>query len=103
VHMGQIVAMDTPAALLGQLGSEILELRVNSDPASALAALTSRHVAGDDAFNVGTTLTIPLHTITAREAVGVVTDLGLSTTVITTRPPTLDDVYLRLTGARLAA
>jgi ABC-2 type transport system ATP-binding protein len=103
VHSGQIVAMDTPAALLGQFGSEILEVRVNSDPHAALAALRSRQVAGDDAFNVGTTLTIPLHTITAREAVGVVTDLGLSTTVITTRPPTLDDVYLRLTGARLAA
>jgi hypothetical protein len=32
-----------------------------------------------------------------------VTDLGLSTTAISTRAPTLDDVYLRLTGARLAA
>jgi ABC-2 type transport system ATP-binding protein len=103
VHAGQIVAMDTPAALLGQLGAEILELRVTSDPQAALAALRSRHVAGDDAFNVGTTLTIPLHTITARDAVGAVTDLGLSTSTITTRPPTLDDVYLRLTGARLAA
>jgi ABC-2 type transport system ATP-binding protein len=103
VHAGQIVAMDTPATLLGQLGAEILELRVTSDPQAALAALRSRHVAGDDAFNVGTTLTIPLHTITARDAVGAVTDLGLSTSTITTRPPTLDDVYLRLTGARLAA
>jgi hypothetical protein len=44
-----------------------------------------------------------LHTITARDAVGAVTDLGLSTSTITTRPPTLDDVYLRLTGGRLAA
>jgi ABC-2 type transport system ATP-binding protein len=103
VHSGQIVAMDTPAALLGQLGAEILELRVNRDPQAALAALRSRHIAGDDAFNVGTTLTVPLHTVTARDAIGAVTDLGLSTTTITTRPPTLDDVYLRLTGARLAA
>jgi ABC-2 type transport system ATP-binding protein len=103
VHTGQIVAMDTPGALLGELGTEILELRVNSDPHTALAALRSRHVAGEDAFTIGTTLTIPLHTITARDALDVVTDLALSTTTITTRPPTLDDVYLRLTGARLAA
>jgi hypothetical protein len=39
--------------------------------------------------------------VTARDAVSVVTDLGLSTTAISTRAPTLDDVYLRLTGDRL--
>ena len=103
VHLGQIVAMDTPAALLSQLGSQILELRVDSDPVAALAALRSRQVAGQDAFTVGATLTVPLHTVTAHDAIGVVTDLGLSTTALSTRPPTLDDVYLRLTGARLAA
>jgi hypothetical protein len=47
---------------------------VTSDPHAALAALRSRHVAGDDAFNVATTPTIPLHIITAGEAVDVVTD-----------------------------
>ena len=103
MHAGRIVAMDRPAALLGELGHEILEVRVDADAPAALAALRSRHVAGDDAFSVGTTLTVPLHTVTARDAVAVVADLGLSTTAITTRPPTLDDVYLRLTGARLAA
>ncbi len=103
VHLGQIVALDTPNALLGQLGSQILELRVDGDPVAALAALRSRHVAGDDAFTVGATLTVPLHTVNPHDAIGVVADLGLTTTSLSTRPPTLDDVYLRLTGARLAA
>jgi ABC-2 type transport system ATP-binding protein len=103
VHLGRIVAMDTPARLLGQLGTQVLELRVDSNPAAALAALRARQLAGDDAFTVGTTLTIPLHQVTVRDAVGVVTDVGLSATTISTRPPTLDDVYLRLTGTRLAA
>lgn len=103
VHLGRIVAMDTAAGLRSRLGTQILELRVNTDPAAALAALRARQLAGDDAFTVGATLTIPLHDVTARDAVGVVTDLGLSTSAISTRPPTLDDVYLRLTGTRLAA
>jgi ABC-2 type transport system ATP-binding protein len=103
VHLGQIVALDTPAALLGQLGTQILELRVEGDPVAALAALRSRHVAGGDAFTVGATVTVPLHTVTAHDAIGVVAGLGLTTTAMSTRPPTLDDVYLRLTGARLAA
>jgi hypothetical protein len=35
--------------------------------------------------------------------VATITDLGLSVTAITSRPPTLDDVYLQLTGEPLAA
>ncbi|MGZ4609843.1 MAG: ABC transporter ATP-binding protein [Actinomycetes bacterium] len=66
VHAGQIVAMGTPTALLAQLGTEILELRVTGDPQAAVAALRSRAVAGEDAFTVGATLTIPLHKVTAR-------------------------------------
>jgi hypothetical protein len=30
-------------------------------------------------------------------------ELGLAATELTTRRPTLDDIYLRLTGGRLAA
>jgi hypothetical protein len=30
-----------------------------------------------------------------------VRELGIATTAITARPPSLDDVYLRLTGDRL--
>jgi hypothetical protein len=30
-------------------------------------------------------------------------ELGLTTTELTTRRPSLDDIYLRLTGGRLAA
>lgn len=103
VHLGRIVAMDTPARLRGQLGTQVLELRVDTDPTGALAALRGRQLAGDDAFMVGNTVTVPLHHVTVRDAVGVVTDLGLPATTMSTRPPTLDDVYLRLTGTRLAA
>src|SRR2546421_12419566 len=61
IHAGRIVALDTPRALLSMLGQEIVELRVNGDAATALALLRARGIAGEDAFTVGSTLTVPLH------------------------------------------
>jgi len=102
IHAGQIVALDTPAALLAGLGHELVELRVHGDAATALASLRMHGLAGDDAFTVGSTLTVPLHEHTAPDAIAVIHDADLATSSISTRQPTLDDVYLQLTGARLA-
>jgi ABC-2 type transport system ATP-binding protein len=103
VHEGRIVALDTPPALLAGLGREIVELRVEGSVPVALQALRAHGVANGDAFAVGSTLTIPLRELTARDAIAVISDLELATAAITTRTPTLDDVYLRLTGSRLAS
>jgi ABC-2 type transport system ATP-binding protein len=102
VHLGRIVGLDTPAALLAGLGREILELRLDGDVAVAFAALGAVGIAADDAFAVGSTLTIPLHDGGAGVALGALDRAGLSPSAISTRQPTLDDVYLRLTGDRLA-
>src|SRR3954463_4881045 len=97
VHEGRIVGLDTPEALLADLGRELLELRVLRDPAAALDALRDAGVAGPDAFRGGSPLTIPLHRRTARHAMETIADLGIATDGITARRPSLDDVYLRLT------
>jgi ABC-2 type transport system ATP-binding protein len=102
IHAGQIVALETPGALLAGLGHELVELRVSGDAATALASLRTRGLAGDDAFTVGSTLTVPLHDYTAPDALAVIHDADLVASSISTRQPTLDDVYLQLTGARLA-
>ncbi len=102
IHAGEIVALDTPAALLADLGQELVELRVRGDAATALASLRARGIAGDDAFTVGSTLTVPLHDRTAAQAIAVIHDTDVAASSISSRQPTLDDVYLRLTGARLA-
>ena len=102
IHAGRIVALDTPGALLAGLGHELVELRVNGDAATALASLRTHGIAGDDAFAVGSTLTVPLHDRTAAHAMSVIHDADLAASSISTRQPTLDDVYLQLTGARLA-
>jgi ABC-2 type transport system ATP-binding protein len=102
IHSGRIVALDTPRALLSTLGHEIVELRVNGDAATALASLRSRGIAGDDAFTIGSTLTVPLHDRAAAQAMAAIHESDLVPSSISTRQPTLDDVYLQLTGARLA-
>jgi ABC-2 type transport system ATP-binding protein len=103
VHEGRLVAADTPAALLARLGRHILDVRIDGDPAAALASLRSRQMAGDDAFAIGATLIVPLHDRSAVDAMDVLSDLGFDTRSMAARAPTLDDVYLRLTGQPLAA
>jgi hypothetical protein len=95
--------MDRPNALLARLGPELVELRVGKDPDGALAAMRERGLAAGDAFAIGSTLTIPLGSHSARDTITAIASLGIDTEAMTTRKPTLDDVYLQLTGSRLAA
>src|SRR5262245_37024612 len=101
VHEGEIVALDAPKALLAHLGRQIVELRVGGDPEAALAVLRTRGVANGDAFTIGSSLTIPLVETAPGDAIAEIHRLGLGAESLTTRAPTLDDVYLRLTGTPL--
>ena len=102
IHQGEIVALDTPATLLAGLGTEILELRVDGDGDAALVLLRARGIATTDAFAIGSSLTIALDGRPAGETIAAITDAGVKASGFMTRPPTLDDVYLRLTGAQIA-
>ena len=102
IHEGTIVALDSPRALLDGLGREILEFRVSGSPEAALAALRVRGVAGEDAFAIGARVSVPLHEHAATEALGAIESEHLHVSEIATRVPTLDDVYLHLTGERMA-
>jgi ABC-2 type transport system ATP-binding protein len=102
INEGEIVALDTPATLVAGLGTEILELRVDGDGDAALTTLRARGLATSDAFAIGARLTIALNGRSAVETIGAITAAGVKASGFTTRPPTLDDVYLRLTGAQIA-
>ena len=102
IHAGRIVALDTPAGMLAQLGRQLVELRVEGDVDDALVSLRERGIAGRDAFAVGSRLTVPLHDTSSGDAIAAIHELGLAG-AISAREPTLDDVYLRLTGDSLAA
>jgi len=103
IHEGEIVALGTPTALRADLGEKLVELRVTDDAPLVLEQLRARAIAGDDAFTVGSTITIPLHDGSAREAIAAIETSDVTVASITSRAPTLDDVYLRLTGGRLNA
>lgn len=103
VHEGRIVALDSPAELLAGLGRELVELRVDGDVTAALTSLRAHGIANGDTFVVGATVHIPLLDRQGRDAVAAITELGLAARAITSRAPTLDDVYLQLTGESLAA
>jgi ABC-2 type transport system ATP-binding protein len=100
INRGEIVALDTPAALLAGVGDEILELRVDRDAGATLQSLRAQGF-GDGAFAIGARLTVPLHDHPAAAAIAAVERSGARASSIATRPPTLDDVYLQLTGARI--
>jgi ABC-2 type transport system ATP-binding protein len=98
VHRGRVVALGAPAQLLARLGAELVEVRVDGDVSAALRMMRAQGVAGDDAFAIGATVTIPLHRMSGADAIARIRDLGLFASSVGTRVPTLDDVYLQLTG-----
>jgi len=98
VHHGEFVALDRPEALLAGLGEEILEFRVEGGAEPALQLLRSRGVAGPDAFGIGARVTVPLHGRPASEALQAFDSERMRASEIQVRTPTLDDVYIQLTG-----
>jgi ABC-2 type transport system ATP-binding protein len=101
IHEGSLVALDSPKAMLAQLGREILEFRVDGSPERALASLRDLRIAGSDAFAIGARVTVPLHNHAATEALAAIESEHLRASEIATRVPNLDDVYLQLTGGTL--
>jgi ABC-2 type transport system ATP-binding protein len=101
MHEGEIVALDTPQALRAELGDQILELRARDGADDTLERLHDEGVAGRDAFIVGATITVPLHGRSTGDAIASIERSGIRTSSLSAREPTLDDVYLRLTGGQL--
>jgi ABC-2 type transport system ATP-binding protein len=102
IHEGTIVALDSPQALLAGMGREILEFRVDGSPERALQGLRELRIARSDAFVVGARVTVPLHEHAVSEALAAIESEHLRTSEVATRMPTLDDVYLQLTGSQLS-
>jgi ABC-2 type transport system ATP-binding protein len=101
IHEGARVALDSPKALLAELGREILEFRVDGSAQRALATLRDRGIAAEDAFAIGARITVPLHDHAVTEALAAMESEHLRASEIATRVPSLDDVYLQLTGGAL--
>ena len=103
VARGRIVALDTPQALLAALGREIVELRVDGEPPSARwRRCASRGDRRRRRVRRRLDADLPLHGRPRRDAIAAIDELGTRPPRRARGRPTLDDVYLRLTGGRLA-
>ncbi len=102
---GRVIAADTPAALKAQLGSTVLEITLPHEADAVRAAQLLSQVTGVPADREGTVVYVSSidGTRVLFETVRSLNDNDLSPTALTVRQPSLDDVFLSLTGKRTTA
>jgi ABC-2 type transport system ATP-binding protein len=100
---GRIVALDTPAALVGSLGGEervafSVDSALPEAFARALSGVALVEVQGDRVLVRGTgERRVPL----VVDVVGLLAKLGIRFRELRTQQPTLEDVFLKLTGREI--
>ncbi len=101
IHQGRIVALDSPRALLKSLGEEAVELKVDDDPATVMPVLAGLRLNGSSPLVIGKTITIPLidGSAQAAELMDGLRGSGIAAAAIGVRRTTLNDAFLKLTGA----
>src|SRR5579864_31331 len=102
IDSGRLVACDSAANLLAMVGDEVLELRVD-DADAGVGLLRHGGVAPDDLLAIGGTLTVSLRGTSSATVLDLLAHRSIPVRSVTTRPPSLDDVYLHLTGGRMTA
>jgi ABC-2 type transport system ATP-binding protein len=100
IDRGLVIAEGTPDALKAQVGGDRLEMHLCDGHRSeeAVAALVA--IASDRPFVENGSVSVPVaeRRGTIAEAVRRLDDAGIAIEVIAVRTPTLDDVFLNLTG-----
>jgi ABC-2 type transport system ATP-binding protein len=100
IDHGLVIAEGTPEELKAQIGGERLEIQLGDSgrDEEALAALAS--IASDRPFVEGGSVHVPVaeRRGTIADAVRRLDDAGIAIDDISVRTPTLDDVFLTLTG-----
>jgi len=102
IDRGQVIANDTPAALKSELGTTVVELGMNDDAAASRAEYLLEQALSARTERDGTSVRLTSHDGT-RLLVGALHLLDreqLSPIAVQVREPSLDDVFLLLTGRR---
>ena len=101
IDHGKLIAEGTSDELKEQMGGDVVEIHVDSDDRSTAAAALGR-VAGEEATVEGSSISIPApdgaSTLTA--VVRELDQASIHPKDIALRKPTLDDVFLNLTGSK---
>jgi ABC-2 type transport system ATP-binding protein len=102
IDHGRIIALASPAQLIDRVGGQMLDLRVDADPAPLLGALRTLGPSAGEPI-VGGSL-VSLASTESPEAlterVNALTPSALGVRTMTVRPTTLNDVFLILTSRR---
>jgi ABC-2 type transport system ATP-binding protein len=104
VDGGRVIADDTPAALKAQLGSTVIELRMG-DPTRAARAeeLVARMAASPERDGATLRLTSDDGSRLLIDVLRLLDDRDLAPATLAVREPSMDDVFLALTGHRAEA
>jgi ABC-2 type transport system ATP-binding protein len=104
MDQGKIIALDTPARLIADLGHHVLDIGVGADPAPVLAVLRLAPPGLGEPLRTGTTVSVPssLPAPELTDLAGRLDLTGAGAQSISIRPATLNDVFLHLTSAARA-
>jgi ABC-2 type transport system ATP-binding protein len=104
IDHGEIIALDSPARLIAEVGRQMLDLQVDGDATDALVALRGLGPSVGDPVRAGSTLSVASSESSEAltERVNALTPSRLGVTTMTVRPTTLNDVFLMLTSRRAA-
>jgi daunorubicin resistance ABC transporter ATP-binding subunit len=99
---GRVIASDTPAALKSQLGNTVLEIGLKNEAEAIRAADLLTRATGTKTDREGTLVHLSSAdgTRVLLESVQSLNENDLVPTTLTVREPSLDDVFLSLTGQR---
>jgi ABC-type multidrug transport system ATPase subunit len=95
---GQIVALDSPWALLSGIEDVIVEFEPFGDAPAILQELHSHGMSIHDPFRIGHRIALPATRRQAHELNAIIDRQRLSCSVVTTRRPTISDVRVQLLG-----
>jgi ABC-2 type transport system ATP-binding protein len=99
IDQGMVIAEGTPTALKSQVGNDRLELTFHDDESyeRAITAL-GQDVIDSDAKDMSATVAINDTNSDVREALDTLAQTGIAVQSMAVHKPTLDDVFLSLTG-----
>ena len=100
IDLGRVIATGTPAELKAELGTTMIDVRL-ADEAGAQRAFEVLNKAGLTACSIDRdTVELPVHDGSEAlvEVLRTLDNAGIVTAGITVREPSLDDVFLSLTG-----
>ena len=103
ISSGRIEAEGTPTELKRMIGNDVIVAEVDGDPATAAAALTAlEQVDTVDIHDQEIALATPDGAAVIADVAVALNGCGVPVRALTLRTPTLDDVFLQVTGSHLS-